>query len=68
MSFPILTALVLVPAAGSLPDDATFSERRAEWIKLVAVLVSVFTGAMSWCGCCRRSRLRRCRPAPSKHD
>ncbi|MCB0999115.1 MAG: NADH-quinone oxidoreductase subunit M [Acidimicrobiales bacterium] len=46
MSFPILTALVLVPAAGSL-TIAVLSERRAEWIKLVAVLVSVFTGAMS---------------------
>jgi NADH-quinone oxidoreductase subunit M len=45
MSFPILTALVLVPAAGSLVI-ALLSERRPEWIKLVAVLVSVFTAAL----------------------
>ena len=46
MSFPILTTLVLLPAAGSLAV-AVLSERRSEWIKLVAILVSVFTGALS---------------------
>ena len=46
MSFPILTALVAVPAIGSLVI-ALLSTRRPEWIKLTAVLVSVFTGAMS---------------------
>ena len=46
MSFPILTSLVVVPAAGSLAI-AALSQRRPEWIKLVAVLVSVFTGALS---------------------
>ncbi|MFN8021590.1 MAG: NADH-quinone oxidoreductase subunit M [Acidimicrobiales bacterium] len=46
MSFPILTTLVLLPAAGSLAV-ALLSERRSEWIKLVAILVSVFTGALS---------------------
>jgi NADH-quinone oxidoreductase subunit M len=46
MSFPILTSLVVVPAVGSLVI-ALLSQRRPEWIKLVAILVSVFTGALS---------------------
>jgi NADH-quinone oxidoreductase subunit M len=46
MSFPILTSLVVVPAVGSLLI-ALLSQKRPEWIKLVAVLVSVFTGALS---------------------
>jgi NADH-quinone oxidoreductase subunit M len=46
MSFPILTALILVPAAGSLVV-AVASNRRPEWVKLIAVLVSVFTGALA---------------------
>ncbi len=46
MSFPILTALVAVPAVGSLLI-ALLSQRRPEFIKLTAVLVSTFTGALS---------------------
>jgi NADH-quinone oxidoreductase subunit M len=46
MSFPILTALVAVPAVGALVI-ALLSQRRPEWIKLTAVLVSTFTGALS---------------------
>jgi NADH-quinone oxidoreductase subunit M len=46
MSFPILTTLVLAPALGALAI-AVLSNRRPEWIKLVATLVSVFTGALS---------------------
>ena len=43
--FPILTALILVPAFGSLAI-ALMSKRRPEWVKLVAVLTSVFVGAL----------------------
>jgi len=46
MSFPILTALVAVPAIGALLI-AVLSQKRPEWIKLVAILISVFTGALS---------------------
>jgi len=46
MSFPILTALVLVPAAGALLV-AILSNRRPEWIKAAAVLVSVFTAGLT---------------------
>jgi NADH-quinone oxidoreductase subunit M len=46
MSFPVLTALILVPAVGSLVV-AVASNRRPEWVKLIAVLVSVFTGALA---------------------
>ena len=46
MSFPILTALIAVPAVGALVI-ALLSQRRPEWIKLTAVLVSTFTGAIS---------------------
>jgi NADH-quinone oxidoreductase subunit M len=46
MSFPILTSLVIAPAVGALAV-ALLSQRRPEWIKLVAVLTSVFTGALT---------------------
>jgi NADH-quinone oxidoreductase subunit M len=45
-SFPILSALVFVPAIGSVLVAAS-SRRRPEWTKLIATLVSVATGAMS---------------------
>ena len=45
-SFPILAALVLVPAAGAV-IVATMSKRRPEWVKLTAILFSVFVGATS---------------------
>jgi NADH-quinone oxidoreductase subunit M len=45
-SFPILSAIVFVPAIGSLLVAVT-SRRRPEWTKLIATLVSVATGAMS---------------------
>ncbi len=44
--FPILSALILVPALGAL-IVATMSKRRPEWVKLTAVLFSVFVGAIS---------------------
>ncbi len=46
MSYPILTSLVIVPAVGALAV-ALLSQRRPEWIKLVAILSSVFTGALT---------------------
>lgn len=46
MNFPILTTLVVAPAVGSVAV-AVLSKRRPEWIKLVAMLASVFTGALS---------------------
>ena len=46
MSFPVLTTLVFAPAVGALLI-AIMSNRRPEWIKLMATLVSVFTGALS---------------------
>ncbi len=46
MSFPILTSMVMVPAGGALVV-ALLSNRRPEWIKLVALLASVFTGSLS---------------------
>ena len=46
MHFPVLTALVLTPAVGAV-FVALLSNRRPEWIKLAAALVSVFTGALS---------------------
>ncbi|MEI6495983.1 MAG: NADH-quinone oxidoreductase subunit M [Actinomycetota bacterium] len=46
MSFPILTALVLVPALGALVVGV-MSQHRPEWVKLTAILVSVFTGGLS---------------------
>ena len=45
IGFPILTALILMPAVGALVI-ALMSKRRPEWIKLVAVLTSVLVGAM----------------------
>ncbi|MEY2966574.1 MAG: NADH-quinone oxidoreductase subunit, partial [Actinomycetota bacterium] len=44
--FPILTMLVVVPVVGAAVV-ALMSNRRPEWVKLVAALVSVATGAMS---------------------
>ena len=44
--FPILTALVLVPAVGAFVV-AAMSKRRPEWVKLTAILFSVFVGAIS---------------------
>ena len=44
--FPVLTALVLVPVLGAVLV-ASMSKRRPEWIKLTAILFSVFTGAIS---------------------
>ena len=46
ISFPILTMLVLVPTAGSVLV-AAFSDRRPEWVKLIALLTSVLTGGLS---------------------
>ena len=46
MSFPVLTALVLVPAIGAVLV-ALLSAKRPEWTKLAAALTSVFTGALS---------------------
>jgi len=45
-SFPILTSLVLVPAVGAVLV-AVFSNRRPEWVKLIAVLASTMTAALS---------------------
>jgi NADH-quinone oxidoreductase subunit M len=44
--FPILTALVLVPVIGSVLVAVT-TKRRPEFVKLIALLSSVFTGALS---------------------
>jgi NADH-quinone oxidoreductase subunit M len=45
-SFPILTSLVVVPAAGAVLV-AIFSNRRPEWVKLIAVLASALTAGLS---------------------
>ena len=45
-SFPILTVLVLVPVVGALAV-ALISQRRPELVKLVGLLASVVTGALS---------------------
>ena len=45
-SFPILTALILVPVLGSLVVSL-LSERRPEYVKLAAALFSVATAGMS---------------------
>ena len=45
-SFPILTVLILAPVAGSLAV-ALVSGRRPELVKLVGLLASVFTAALS---------------------
>ena len=44
--FPILTALVLVPVAGALAVALT-GKRRPELVKLIGLLASVFTAALS---------------------
>ena len=44
--FPILTALILIPALGSL-TVVLISKRRPEFVKLIAILTSVFAGALS---------------------
>ena len=44
--FPILTALIVVPAAGAILTLLA-SSRRPELVKLVALLASVVTGALS---------------------
>jgi NADH-quinone oxidoreductase subunit M len=46
ISFPILTALVLAPAIGSLLV-MLFATRRADLVKLVALVASVFTAGLS---------------------
>jgi NADH-quinone oxidoreductase subunit M len=46
LDFPILSMLVIVPAAGALAV-ALLSRRHPEFMKLVATLTSVITGAMS---------------------
>jgi NADH-quinone oxidoreductase subunit M len=46
MDFPILTAMVVVPAGGAVLV-AALSNRRPEWIKMTALMISVFTGALS---------------------
>jgi NADH-quinone oxidoreductase subunit M len=46
LSFPVLTALVLVPAIGALAV-LLLSKRRPELVKLTAMLSSVFTAALS---------------------
>jgi NADH-quinone oxidoreductase subunit M len=45
-SFPILTAIIVVPVAGALAV-AIVNNRRPELVKLVALLASVVTGALS---------------------
>jgi NADH-quinone oxidoreductase subunit M len=44
--FPVLTALVLAPALGALAV-AVLPKRRTDWVKLTALLCSVFTGGLS---------------------
>jgi NADH-quinone oxidoreductase subunit M len=46
VSFPILSALILVPLLGAV-IVTLLSNRRPEYVKLAAVIVSVGTGAMS---------------------
>ena len=46
MGFPLLTSLVVVPAVGALLV-ALLGDRRPEWVKLTAALVSVLTGALA---------------------
>jgi NADH-quinone oxidoreductase subunit M len=45
-SFPILSALILVPVLGAVLV-AVMSNRRPEWVKLTATLFAVGTGGMS---------------------
>ncbi len=46
MGFPLLTSLIVVPAVGALLV-AVLGDRRPEWVKLTAALVSVATGALA---------------------
>ena len=46
LGFPILSMLVFVPAGGALLITL-LSNRRPEYMKLVAAITSVVTGAMS---------------------
>lgn len=46
VGFPILTALVVLPALGGLAV-AVLGDRRPEWVRLLAVLSSSTTGALS---------------------
>jgi NADH-quinone oxidoreductase subunit M len=46
VGFPVLTALILLPVAGALAVAVT-GKRRPELVKLIALLASVATGAMS---------------------
>lgn len=46
VGFPLLTMLVIMPLAGSV-IVALLSRRRAEWVKLTALLTSVFVAALS---------------------
>jgi NADH-quinone oxidoreductase subunit M len=46
IEFPILTVLILLPAVGSAVV-AAWSNRRPEWLRLIAVGFSVVTGAMT---------------------
>jgi NADH-quinone oxidoreductase subunit M len=50
-SFPVLTAIIVVPAIGALLITL-LTKRRPELVKLTAILFSVFTGALSvWMLC-----------------
>ena len=50
-NFPVLTAIVLVPAIGALLITL-LTKRRPELVKLTAILFSVFTGALTvWMLC-----------------
>ena len=46
VGFPLLTMLVIMPLAGSV-IVALLSRRRAEWVKLTALLTSVLVAALS---------------------
>ena len=46
VSFPILSALILVPLLGAV-IVTLLSNRRPEYVKLVAIIISVGTAAMS---------------------
>src|SRR5215204_253169 len=46
VGFPILTALIILPVVGALAVALT-AKRRPELVKLIALLSSVATGAMS---------------------
>src|SRR4029079_2081104 len=46
VSFPLLTAMVLLPAVGALVV-ALMSARRPEWVKLTGLVFAVATGALT---------------------